>query len=225
MARSNPKAQKRQSRDTRQPRRGPGGPEVVQHRNRTSYDLAAKSLRVARWSAISASLGITIGVLGWVLRPDPVYFATNEDGRLIELRPLDQAIHSRAQLINWATRAVTEAYTFDWVNYRNDLAKVEDYFTTEGFNSFIKALKDSGNLESVVDNRYVVTAAVAGSPKVINDRVINDRQYWRIKIPIQIGYESAKSTRSQTGDALVTLVRVPAHKKPDGIAIQQFILE
>lgn len=197
----------------------------IQHRNETVYALANKSLTVARWSAVAGVLGVVIGMAGWVVRPEPQYFAATEDGRVIEMRPLSDPLQTENQITNWTSNAVTEAFTMDFVNFRDQLASKQSLFTQPGFNSFTEALANSGNLSSIEQNRYVVSATLNGTPRIVREGTSGDRYVWRIRVPVMIGYESAEQTRSQKRDAVVTVVRMPTTQKPEGVALHQIVME
>lgn len=197
----------------------------IQHRNETVYALANKALYVSRWSLGVAALGIAVGLSGWLIRPEPVYFAATSDGQVIEMRALDDPLQTENQITNWTSNAVTEAFTMDFVNFREQIAQSQALFTQPGFNAFTEALVESGNLESIQENRYVVSATLNGTPRIVREGVSGGRYAWRIRVPVIIGYESAEQTRNQTRDAVVTVVRMPTTEKPEGVALHQIIME
>ena len=199
--------------------------EVVQNRNRATYALADKSLGVARWSVAVGVLGILVGAAGWLTNPEPRYFAATADGRVIEMRALDDPLRTTNQISNWTANAITAAFTMDFVNFRDQLAAVEPTFTGPGYDRFLEALQQSGNLESVQQNRYVVSATLNGSPRIEREGVRAGRYIWRIRVPIIVGYESAENVVNQERDAVLTVVRVPSTEKPDGVAIHQIVME
>lgn len=201
------------------------GSRIVAERNLTSYVLAGKALRVAMISSALGILGIAVGVAGWIAQPEPKFFAAGDDGRVIELVPLDRPLLKDSRLINWASNAVTESLDMDYLKYRDQLAEAQEYFTDSGFQGFIKALKDSGNLESIKKNRYIVYATLDGSPKILREAESGGRHYWQMVIPVQIGYESAEQVRNQKLDAKLTLVRVPTTESKYGVAIHRILLD
>ena len=226
MATPNKRAKRPQKRKPEQPAGSvAGGQAVVQNRNRVAYGLAGKSLRVAWVSGVLGTCGVVFGVLGWTMQPEPTYFAVKESGTLIELHPLSEPVKSSPQITNWVARALTESLAMDWRNYKQQLGRAEQYFTSAGFNQFIKAWKESGNLESVVKNRYVTEATLSGTPVIAREKEVNGRHYWQIKVPVMIGYHSAKKTLNQELTALVTIVRVNTLENKHGVAIQQIIFE
>ena len=95
--------------------------------------------------------------------PMPKYFATNDDGRITILHPLSTPVMSVNSLTEWATRAATASYTFDFVNYRKSLQDASVYFTGTGWQSFEKALVDSNNLKLVLSKKLVTTAVAQGA--------------------------------------------------------------
>ncbi len=199
--------------------------ETVQNRNLVAYNLASRSLRVAIWSSVLGTLGVVVGATGWLVQPQPQYFAAGDDGRVIEMVPVDHPMMKPHQLTNWAANAVTDSLAMDYLKYRDQLASAEQYFTTPGFNAYIKALQDSGNLESIKKNRYVVESTLDGSPTIIQEGNSGGRHYWQMRVPVQVGYHGAENVNNQKYDALITVVRVPTSESRYGVAIHRILLK
>src|SRR5580704_16000336 len=53
--------------------------------------------------------------------PSPQYFATTINGRITPLVPLDQPNMPPSTLLQWANAAAIAAYTYNFVNYRQEL--------------------------------------------------------------------------------------------------------
>src|SRR5579872_6794221 len=109
-----------------------------------------------------------------VNQPLPKYFATTYDGKLISLVPLNQANLNDNQLLQWATEAAVASYTFNFVNFRKALQDVRIYFTKMGYQYFLKALKDSNNLDAVQNKKLVVSATPTGAPVILKKGIYND---------------------------------------------------
>lgn len=101
-------------------------------------------------------------------RPAPQYFATTQDGRLIKMIALDQPNLTDKALLLWVTNAVTSLYTYDFVNYRATFQSNAQYFTADGWRSFLDKLNASQNLQAVKDKKLVVRAVPAGAPVILS---------------------------------------------------------
>ncbi len=183
-------------------------------------------------SAFLLLLVVIAGLIGftyflYLTRPTPHYFATTPDGKLIEMPALNQPNLQTNTLLQWATSAATAAYTFNFVNYKEALQAVSQYFTTAGYESFLQALKASNNLDAVKAKKLVVSAVPTGTPVILKKGLVRSTgQYaWEVQLPLLISYQSVNDILRQ--DIVVTLliVRVSTLDSPDGIGIERFIVE
>jgi len=199
--------------------------ETVVLRNTFYRDNYYRMMAICVWLTL-----LLIGLVGFAfyqrtLRPAPQYFATTPDGTLIQLVPLDQPNLSPNTLVQWATQASTAAYTFNFVNYREAFQYARGFFTTEGYNNFIKALSDSRNLEAVKEKKLVVSSVPTGVPVIVNEGKIGDRYAWQVEMPMLISYQSATEVIRQDIKLSLLVVRVPTLDSPRGVGIAQFIVE
>lgn len=201
------------------------GLELVRFRNFFYRDGYRKSMTV-----LLMSMGLNIALLVLVVvqfftKPAPVYFATQSNGSLIEIQPLNVPMVDQEMLVNWATRAAVASYSFNFVDWQNDLQDVQKYYTATGFKNYTEALKNSGNLDTVVAKRLVVQATVVDVPRIVQQGLINGRYAWKIQIPMLIKYTSASEELRQPVLVTMLVARVPTTQKPQGIAIAQFVVE
>ena len=89
----------------------PGG--VAQVHN--LLDRLELRLQLSQWLnlALAGALVLSAGAHGWraLHPPQPEYFATTADGRLIPLVPISEPYVAQETLLAWVTEAVTQAYT------------------------------------------------------------------------------------------------------------------
>ncbi len=184
-----------------------------------------------RWSLLGNAVlatALTISGLGhlWTLThpPTPEYFATTADGRLIPLIPISEPYVPQEVLLTWAAQAVTTAYTLDYVHQKEQLSRMRDLFTAQGFNSHRKALETSGLWTAVAERRLVTQVVPTAPPLVTNQGVIGGRYAWKLEVPIRITYQGASSVSlPQDNIAEVLIVRMPTHELPRGYAIHQLV--
>ncbi|MCL5260510.1 MAG: type IVB secretion system apparatus protein IcmL/DotI [Gammaproteobacteria bacterium] len=156
-------------------------------------------------------------------RPEPKYFATTIDGRIMPLYPLDVPMWDPAEVLQWAHRAAIDAYTYNFVNYREAFQHLQNEFTADGWKFFMEAQQASRNLETVVAKKLVVSAVATGTPTVLDQGVVNGRYVWKIQIPILVTYQSPNEQTSQPVTVLLTVSRVPTVDMPKGIGIVSFV--
>ncbi len=169
------------------------------------------------------------GVIYYLLthRPLPVYFATTNNGRVMRILPivpLDEPNMPNSALLQWATDAASAAFTYDFVNYRAQLQKASEYFTTDGWNSFLSELQSTRNLLAVQAKKLVINAVVTRAPVILEERIINGRYAWRIQMPMVITYQSANESVTSSTTVTLTVTRVSTVTSPRGIGIAQFIV-
>jgi intracellular multiplication protein IcmL len=166
-----------------------------------------------------------VGVVFYQLanRPEPRYFATTADGRIMPLYPLSEPMLAPAELLQWAHLATIAAYTYNFVNYRDAFQQLQNSFTPDGWSYFESALQSSRQLETVIAKKLVVTAVATGTPVILDQGVISGRYAWKVQIPILVTYQSPNEQTQQPLIVLLTISRVPTVDNPKGIAIVQFV--
>ncbi|MEM1243239.1 MAG: type IVB secretion system apparatus protein IcmL/DotI [Pseudomonadota bacterium] len=155
--------------------------------------------------------------------PSPRYFATNATGRIIPLVPLDQPNMTQPELLQWATSAAVAAFSFNFVNYRQELQAASEFFTATGWRAYISALNESNNLRAVIARSLVVSASPTGAPVVLQQGVLGGRYAWRIRIPLLVNYQSADRISQQNIDITMLVVRISTLNSTRGIGIAQFV--
>ncbi len=197
--------------------------EISYLRNNFYRDNYRKVL-VALLVMVIANIILALGAVHVIKNPPlPKYFATSNDGRITLLHPLSAPVLSASSLTEWATRAATSSYTFDFVNYRRSLQEASGYFTGSGWNSFEKALVSSNNLSLVLSKKLVTTAVAQGAPVILKRGVLNGAYSWQVQLPVLVSYQSASMNVKQPLLVTMLIKRVDVGNNPAGIAIEQFI--
>lgn len=155
--------------------------------------------------------------------PEPVYFATSVNGRIMPLVPLNEPNSSDGVILQWANIATVAAYSYNFVNYRTELQSASEFFTAEGWSTFLDALKESNNLEAVISKKLVVTAVATRSPVILQKGILSGRYSWRIQIPILVTYQSASEFSQQNLVVTMLVTRVSTLNNPKGVGIAQFV--
>ena len=168
-------------------------------------------------------------IVGLVLtvQTKQVYFATTSDGRIIPIVPLTDEFRSKAEVITWAAETAKNVMRFDYQDYRIRLQQSSYSFTTSGWDSFNKALKDSGLLDAITARKLVVTMEIRAAPEIISAgiRHVNgaDVYTWDVRFPIMVKLDGAESPQPTLANLLLRIVRVSTLQNPDGISIEQWV--
>lgn len=164
-------------------------------------------------------------IIGLVLtiQTKQVYFATTSDGRIIPIVTLSESYRSQAEVVTWAAETTKSVMSFDYADYRARLQQSSYSFTTTGWDSFNKALKDSNMIEAVTAHKLVVTMDIKAAPEIISSSVRNGVYTWDVKFPVLIRMEGPESPQPLLADLLLRIVRVSTLQNADGISIEQWV--
>lgn len=157
-------------------------------------------------------------------RPEPRYFATTSDGKVIRLYPLSAPVVSTAELLQWATVAATTANTYNFVNYRKEMQQASQFFTPSGWKKYQEELKGSRNLETVLTKKLTVNAVATGAPIILDQGVVHGQYKWKVQLPILVTYESSTTKISQPLLVTMLITRVSTLETPTGVAIDSFYM-
>lgn len=156
-------------------------------------------------------------------KPEPRYFLSSVDGKIMPLYPLDNPMVSPSDLIKWAQKAAVLAYSYSYINYRDELQQLQNLFTIEGWSGYEKALRDSRILDTVTVKKMVVYGEVRGTPVITGQAVANGRYKWRVEMPMLVTYESQTEKTPYPVNIQMIITRVPTVDIPAGIAIDEFV--
>lgn len=198
--------------------------EVVKLRKlfyRDSYRVVLLLLAIACVAIVLLLAALTYEITH---RPQPQYFATTSDGKLIPLIPLSQPNLNSQALTQWAATAILSLYTYDFLNFRSSFQDSSQYFTPAGWTAFLNSLNDSKTLQAVQRDKLTVQAVPAGAVVISRQGVGNDgRYFWQIEMPIQVTYESLSGQFSQALTIAVTIERVSTLDSKYGVGISQLV--
>lgn len=155
--------------------------------------------------------------------PEPQYFATTADGRMIKWHPLNDPVVSDDFVLQWSANAVRRAFSLDYVHWRQQLQNASNDFTPAGWKYFLASLKQSNNLKTLTDLKMVSDAQITGAPQVLEKEVINGVYAWKIQMPILVTYTNSDRTIPMPMNVTLIVLRVPVQQDPNRIAINNFL--
>lgn len=173
-------------------------------------------------------LGTHLGLIGVAY----LQVVTRSNGSLISIMPnserfalyaLERPNVSTRALLSWATLAATATFTFDFVNYKDQIEALHDYFTTDGYDNFLTSIQNAETLSTIEEKKLILSAVAIGPAIVLTEENNGDKRNWRIQVPLLVRYQSANvdETRQQVVDLLVT--QVSTQDAPKGIGIAQYV--
>jgi intracellular multiplication protein IcmL len=170
-----------------------------------------------------------IFVLIFVIRNPiaPLYFATDNVGRLIKVVPVSEPNMSPEEVSKWVTHAVEAANTYDYVNYRTQLQSAQKYFTPYGWLNYMNGLRASNNLIGVTKRRLIVQAQVVDVPKMVAHGTIAGAYGWQYELNLLVVFRQPpyddKSSFSNTYNVTLIIKRLPILQSSDGLGILQMV--
>jgi intracellular multiplication protein IcmL len=168
-----------------------------------------------------------LSLLGWnyiayASRNLGAYYGITPSNQSIILHPLLRPTISIPALLSWATVAATATFSIDFVNYSRTLNELKQYFTTEGYDSFLLALESASVLETIQSKKLVLSAVPIGPAIIVEESDHYGMHAWRIQVPLIVSYLSASS--EEKGYKLVTVLvsQVPTSSAVTGLGITQY---
>jgi intracellular multiplication protein IcmL len=189
------------------------------------YKDSQRKLLIAMIIAIGVNLILGVMVVYMLTHPPaPKYFATSINGRITPLFPLNEPNQSDSAVLQWANQAAIAAFTYNFVNYRDELQASSGFFTAEGWDQFLSALQQSNNLDAVKAKKLVVSAVATRAPIILQKGLLNGNYSWRIQMPILVTYQSASEFTQQNNVVTMLITRISTLNSPRGIGISQFVV-
>lgn len=208
--------------------RDPGAYEyalAAQRERSLGAAFAHRCLAVAMWScATSTGLIIVVAVLVWMVYHPPVEYFATENGRITRVYPTDKPVWSESEVRQFGADTISEAFTLDFVHYRNQMTAVSPRFSEEGFTGYNQALTTGSNILSLVrDKRMNLTNTV--EPGVITRRgVIGGRYTWEFQYPVTLRLQGQNSSSPPLRYIFTLRIQqTDVRLKPKGLEVTQTI--
>lgn len=153
---------------------------------------------------------------------NPRYITLKEDGRYIELIRVDQEHKTPEDVAAFVAKAVKKVYTRDYLNYTDQLMEASEFFTPKGMNTYLDSLEKSQNLNSMKQNRWVLTFTPKAPPVLLEKKVNNGVYTWAYEFSGQILYSGEKN-RTQNVKIQVIVERMSMVDSSYGMGIATFV--
>ena len=201
------------------------GLELVMLRNAFYRDAYRRIVVLAiMLFVINCALGTAI-ILKYLNPPEPQYFATTAEGRIINIHKLTDPVVSDSYVLQWASNAVRQAFSSDYIHWRKQLQDASSNFTPDGWRYFLSALKSSNNLNTLVNMKMVSGAELTSAPQITQKMVVNGHYVWKLQMPLLITYTDGKQNINMPWNVTVIVARMPVKDYPQRIAINNFLPE
>ena len=156
-------------------------------------------------------------------QPFPVFFAVQPNEQTMSLEPYTEPNLLPDTILRFASKAAVTAYTFDFINYRQEIEHAHPYFTDAGWQDYLRSAQ--ALFDTIVKNQLIVYGVVSGTPVISNQGPLPGSGYtWRVQIPFLVTYETATGPVNRSYYVVITMVRISTAKNPQGIGIDQFVM-
>lgn len=168
---------------------------------------------------------IAVSIFIYVDKPSPITFPVENDMRVLKPVPLDQPYLSYPDLLQWVADILPNAFVLDFNHYNEELKVSSQYFTSNGWSSFLNQLNIYANYNNVQTYKLFVNGAPGAAPFVVRDGVIPEsgRYGWWVQMPVIITYSGYKPPPSVTLTLQVLVVRVSTLNNLNGVGIDNVI--
>lgn len=152
----------------------------------------------------------------------PRYVPLNQEMRYVDLISVDQEHKTPDEVALFISKAVKKLYTRDYINYTDQLMDAGQYFTVAGYQSYLKSLSDTNNLNTMKKNRWVLSFKPKAPPVLIEKKLNNGKFTWAYDFSGQIIY-SGENSRVQNVLIKVLIERMSMIDSADGMGISVFV--
>lgn len=163
---------------------------------------------------IVASVVIVIMLFLFAAYPKYKFFQTVDNSVICEISPQNNPALTDAAIQDFARISVLSAYTFDYLNYRDQLDNATTrYFTSEGRAAFNQALRNSGSLNHIIANNLSMKTVVTSAAQIEDKGVDNNGQaYWVVRMPVTTEFYTG-GTKPADVQKFVAMVRIVSTKR------------
>lgn len=178
--------------------------------------------------AVLLALNLVLGLSFAYLLANPVkprYFAVTADGRMIAENPLSQPVVSDDFVLQWTANAVRQTFMLDYVHWQSQLQDASGDYTTDGWHSFVAALQQSNDLNTLTHFHMVADAQLTAAPQIVRREVVDGHYGWNVQMPLLVTFKGHGKTISIPMQVTVIVLRQPVQDYPNRIAINNFIAQ
>jgi intracellular multiplication protein IcmL len=155
--------------------------------------------------------------------PQPQFFPITPDGRLINNYGLDDPIFTDDRVLQWTADAVRQTFSLDFMHWQDQLQSASNKFSQSGWTEFLKAFKESNNLETLTKLKMVSNAEITGAPQLMKKQVVGGHFAWVVQLPILVTMTNSNQVIPVPMDVTIIVIRVPVEDNPERIAINNFL--
>ena len=205
-----------------------GGLVAVLRRNLYYQDQADKTTWTARVAVGVMALSCIAVFFSIYKDKQNVYFAADNNGSFINLVPLSRSNQTDATVSNWVSRALLDTFDFHYGNYKSRLNdSAMKWFTRDGAEQLVRAMKESGNLDAVESKQMFVTLTLKHNPIVLKAGVPPGATAYAWKMQVEGTITYTNTAKQYSNNVLLTIVvtRRSLLEEPSGLGISKILMK
>ena len=140
-------------------------------------------------------------------------------GGFAQEAPLNEPVKSLEEIQAWASTAVVEINTYDYLNYKSQLQATSGYFTANGWKAYLQDIAVSRDIEQIIQKKSVVTCVPAGEAVVPDEGVLNRKYTWRVTMPVIVKEHGSDGKKERALQVTVLIQRELLSNNPHGVGI------
>jgi intracellular multiplication protein IcmL len=109
------------------------------------------------------------------------------------------------------------AFTYNFLNYKENMKRLSNNFTKAGWESFSKALLQSNTLDTIIAKKLAMSAEAIDAPVILTKGTLKTgERAWRIQVPLLVVIQGV-DIKQETHRYTVTMIikHTPAGDKVD----------
>lgn len=197
--------------------------KFVSLRNRFFFVLYRNSVLVFL-SSLMCSIFSVLFLMFFAIKPvSPQYIPINPDGSYINLSPVSECKDDK-EVQKFVSEAIKRLYKYDYRNYPDQLMSAAEYFTSKGWDEYLTKFEQSGTLEAVKKNKWVVSVNPYEIPVIVTKGLdAEGKCTMDLKTSVSISYVGENS-QNPRGDLHIRVTRQSVIVNPEGLGIVRVIL-
>lgn len=201
--------------------------EAIRMRNDFYQDSAPKVVQAAAIAVVALLLAVGTAIYATLKKEQNVYFAVDEGNRIVPLQPLSSPNLSNAVVGQWLTESLAKTFDYHYSNYSDRLNEsANTYFTSDGANSLIAAIQDSGLIDQVkkLEGKVALTLR---PPILVQDGSLGAGQFyaWVFAVDGTLTIFTKSSRYDFPVKFEVTVSRRDELEYPKGVGIARLFME
>jgi len=181
-----------------------------------------KLMKVNFLLAILAVLLSVVFIYFSIRHQEAKYYGSTTTGLQIPLSSLSDPVLNEKIISGWSSVAVKKTYELDFSQDNSQIEAMKTYFTSAGWAAYQAALKKSGIIDAVKQDKLEVSSIVVDDPVVLKTGVSYGVRYWTVQMPVLIAFSSASDYKGTNSVITIKIVRSNDLAAPSGLQIESF---